>query len=87
MALGLNKDTKHTLVKLLAAVALIAVILGGFAACLFTVRSTDEATDTNAGPALQGSFKVDIGPTATPDGKPVAGTARTETWEIGRAHV
>lgn len=80
MALGLNKDTKHTLVKLLAAVALIAVILGGFAACLFTVRSTDEATETNAGPALQGSFKVDIGPTATPDGKPVAGTARTETW-------
>jgi len=80
MALGLNKDTKRTLVKLLAAVALIAVILGGFAACLFTVRSTDEATEANAGPALQGSFKVDIGPTATPDGKPVAGTARTETW-------
>ena len=80
MALGLNKDTKRTLVKLLAAIALIAVILGGFAACLFTVRSTDEAADTGSGPALQGSFKVDIGPTATPDGKPVAGTARTETW-------
>lgn len=80
MALGLNKDTKRTLVKLLAAVALIAVILGGFAACLFTVRSTDEATDAKSGPALDGSFKVDIGPSATPDGKPVAGTARTETW-------
>lgn len=80
MALGLNKDTKRTLVKLLAAIALIAVILGGFAACLFTVRSDDAATEAASGPALQGSFKVDIGPTATPDGKPVAGTARTETW-------
>ncbi|MDO0974583.1 hypothetical protein [Mycolicibacterium frederiksbergense] len=80
MALGLNKDTKRTLVKLLAAIALIAVILGGFAACLFTVRSDNAATETTSGPALQGSFKVDIGPTATPDGKPVAGTARTETW-------
>lgn len=80
MAPGLNNDTKRTLVKLLAAIALIAVILGGFAACLFTVRSTDEATDTRSGPSLEGNFKVDIGPTATPDGKPVAGTARTETW-------
>lgn len=80
MALGRSKDTKRTLVKLLAAIALIAVILGGFAACLFTVRSTDEATDTRFGPTLEGSFKVDIGPTATPDGEPVAGTARTETW-------
>ncbi|GAA2538526.1 hypothetical protein [Mycolicibacterium diernhoferi] len=81
MALGLNKNTKRTLVKLLAAVALIAVILGGFAACLFTVGSADEAAENaKSGPALDGSFKVDVGPTATPDGKPVAGTARTETW-------
>jgi serine/threonine-protein kinase len=78
MALGLNKDTKRTLVKLLAAIALIAVILGGFAACLFTVRSTDEATQTNAGPALQGSFKVDIGPTATPN------VLRRYRWSIRR---
>ncbi len=67
MALGLNKNTKRTLVKLLAAVALIAVILGGFAACLFTVGSADEAAENaKSGPALDGSFKVDVGPTATP---------------------
>jgi hypothetical protein len=81
MALGLNKDTKRTLVRLLAALALVATVLGGFAACLFSVRSNDEAAETaKSGPALDGSFKVDIGPTATPDGKPVAGSARTETW-------
>lgn len=81
MALGLNKDTKRTLVKLLAAAALVAVVLGGFAACLYTVRSNgDEQEAAKTGPALEGTFKVDVGPTATPDGKPVAGTARTETW-------
>jgi serine/threonine-protein kinase len=81
MALGLNDDTKRTVVKLLAALALVATVLGGFAACLFTVRSNDEAANpVPSGPALEGSFKVDIGPTATPDGKPVAGSARTETW-------
>lgn len=86
MALGLSKDnklkdTKRTLVRLLAALALVATVLGGFAACLFTVRSDNEAANAvTEGPALEGSFKVDIGPTATPDGKPVAGSARTETW-------
>ena len=40
MAIGLSKDTKRTLVKLLAATALVAVVLGGFAACLYTVRTT-----------------------------------------------
>ncbi len=81
MAIGLSKDTKSTLVKLLAAAALVAVLLGGFAACLYTVRdSGGEQAASKTGPALEGTFKVDIGPTATPDGKPVAGTARTETW-------
>lgn len=81
MALGLSKGAQRTLVKLLAAAALIATVLGGFAACLFTLGMPgkgDEAPKT--GPVLNGSFKVDIGPIATPDGKPVAGTARTETW-------
>lgn len=81
MALGLSKGAQRTLVKLLAAAALIATVLGGFAACLFTLGMPGkEAEAPKAGPVLNGSFKVEIGPIATPDGKPVAGTARTETW-------
>lgn len=86
MALGVSKGSKRALVKLLAAAALVALVLGGFAACLYTVRpSGPEEPAAPSGPALDGTFKVDIGPTATPDGKPVAGTARTETW-VARSH-
>jgi serine/threonine-protein kinase len=81
MAFGLSKSAQRTLVRLLAAAALVATVLGGFAACLFTVGLPGkQAATPKIGPVLDGTFKVDIGPTATPDGKPVPGTARTETW-------
>ncbi len=75
---------KRIIVKTLAAAALTALVFGTFAAYLYiTDRSSadsesEAAVDT--GPKLDGTFYVDFGPLAGPDGEPIPGSSRSEMW-------
>ena len=75
---------KRTITKALAAAALVAIVLGMFASCLFSNYGSSTKPESNkpakTGPSLDGTFAVDFGPLASADGKPVPGSSRSETW-------
>jgi hypothetical protein len=78
-----SQSRKRAATKILAAAALVATVLGLLAAGMFSTfgRSGEpESSKPSIGPSLEGTFKVDFGPVAAADGRPVPGSSRTETW-------
>lgn len=70
--------------KLLAAAALVATGLGLMAAFMFSnldsSREDKADTPTNTSTLMEGTYRVDIGPLAAPDGRAMPATSRTQTW-------